>query len=85
MKLELEGGCLGLIQGQNATQSVSIAANGEKRVDWRVKVLKEGEAVIRIKALTDEDDLIPSQSMNPMSTITLFTSGLSPSFARKET
>ena len=55
VQLELEGDCLGLIQGQNATQSVSIAANGEKRVDWRVKVLKEGEAGIRMKALTDEE------------------------------
>ncbi|MBN2579397.1 MAG: alpha-2-macroglobulin [Pirellulales bacterium] len=32
-----------------------IPANGETRVDWRVKVLDEGEAVIRMKALTDED------------------------------
>ena len=29
--------------------------NGEARVDWRVKVLDEGEAVIRMKALTDEE------------------------------
>lgn len=53
--LELEGGCLGLTLGQSAAQTVNIAANGEKRVDWRVKVLKEGEAVIRMKALTDEE------------------------------
>jgi uncharacterized protein YfaS (alpha-2-macroglobulin family) len=32
-----------------------IDTNGEKRVDWRVKVLKEGEAVVRMKALTDEE------------------------------
>jgi uncharacterized protein YfaS (alpha-2-macroglobulin family) len=53
--LELDGGCLKLMKGQKQTQSISIAANGEKRVDWRVKVLKEGEAVVRMKALTDEE------------------------------
>ncbi|MGD0654353.1 MAG: MG2 domain-containing protein [Thermoguttaceae bacterium] len=34
---------------------VDIEPNGEARVDWRVKVLDEGEAVIRMKALTDEE------------------------------
>ncbi len=53
--LELDGGCLKLMKGQTQTRSISIAANGEKRVDWRVKVLKEGEAVVRMKALTDEE------------------------------
>ncbi|MEJ2220730.1 MAG: MG2 domain-containing protein [Desulfobacterales bacterium] len=53
--LELDGGCLGLIEGQKPTQMVWIGADGEKRVDWRVKVLKEGEAVVRMKALTDEE------------------------------
>jgi hypothetical protein len=53
--LELDGGCLKLMRGQKQTQSISITANGEKRVDWRVKVLKEGEAVVRMKALTDEE------------------------------
>jgi len=37
------------------TQKVTIAAGGEKRVDWRVKVVDEGEAVVRMKALTDEE------------------------------
>jgi uncharacterized protein YfaS (alpha-2-macroglobulin family) len=37
------------------TKSVDIESNGEARVDWRVKVLDEGEAVVRMKALTDED------------------------------
>jgi uncharacterized protein YfaS (alpha-2-macroglobulin family) len=53
--LELDGGCLALIKGQKQTRSVLIAANGEKRVDWRVKVLKEGEAVVGMQALTDEE------------------------------
>jgi uncharacterized protein YfaS (alpha-2-macroglobulin family) len=53
--LELDGGCLGLMNGQKQTKSVVIAANNEKRVDWRVRVLKEGQAVVRMKALTDEE------------------------------
>ena len=36
-------------------QTVEIAAGGERRVDWRVKVAHEGEAVIRMKALTDDE------------------------------
>ena len=53
--LELDGGCLALVKGHKQTQSVLIAADSEKRLDWRVKVLKEGEAVVRMKALTDEE------------------------------
>lgn len=51
--LELDGECLELIG--KATQQVHVEAGGEQRVDWRVKVVREGEAVIRMKALTDEE------------------------------
>ena len=53
--LELDGGCLALMKGQKQTRSVSVEADGEQRVDWRVKVLKEGAAVVRMLALTDEE------------------------------
>ena len=53
--LELEGGCLKLMKDQKATKSVLIEANSERRINWRVKVRKEGEAVLRMKALTDEE------------------------------
>jgi uncharacterized protein YfaS (alpha-2-macroglobulin family) len=36
-------------------QAVEIAAGSEHRVDWRVKVAHEGQAVVRMKALTDEE------------------------------
>ena len=36
-------------------QSIAVPANDEARVDWRVKVLGEGQATIRMKALTDEE------------------------------
>lgn len=36
-------------------QMVRIEAGGEKRVDWRVSVKSEGEATIRMSALSDEE------------------------------
>ena len=52
--LELEGGTLATMN-DDATQTVLVSANGEKRIDWRVKVTGEGEATVRMKALTDEE------------------------------
>jgi uncharacterized protein YfaS (alpha-2-macroglobulin family) len=54
VSLELEGGTLAVLSG-NAVQPVTIPAGGEKRVDWLVKVVSEGDAVVRMKAVTDEE------------------------------
>jgi uncharacterized protein YfaS (alpha-2-macroglobulin family) len=51
--LELDGGTLAF--AGNPQQQVRITAGGEKRVDWRVKVMSEGNAVVRMKALSDEE------------------------------
>ena len=51
--LQTEGGTLELLG--DATQTVKIAAGGEKRVDWRVKVTGEGDAIVRMKAVSDEE------------------------------
>ncbi len=51
--LELDGDYLAPIG--KLEQRLSVDANGEQRVDWRVRVMREGEAVIRMKALTDEE------------------------------
>ncbi len=51
--LELDGGCLEAIDG--APRTLSIAAGGEARADWRVRAVREGEAIVRVKALTDEE------------------------------
>jgi len=51
--LELDGNVLEAM-GEPA-QTVEIQPEDEARIDWRVKVLEEGEAVIRMKALTDEE------------------------------
>ncbi len=51
--LELGGDTLAAVGSM--TQEVRIPAGGEQRVDWRVSVKAEGEAVVRMKALTDEE------------------------------
>lgn len=55
VSLELAGGTLELIGG-DLTQTTKLAANnGEQRINWRVKVTREGEAIIRMKVSTAED------------------------------
>ncbi len=51
--LELDGSVLEPMD--ETSRTVEIAAGSEHRVDWRVKVAHEGQAVIRMKALTDEE------------------------------
>ncbi len=53
--LELEGDTLEPIDAGKLTQTAEIEPEGEARIDWRVKVLDEGQAVVRMKALTDEE------------------------------
>jgi len=48
-------GPLALIDEKTAKQNVTIKANGEKRIDWRVNVQNEGEVKITMSALTDEE------------------------------
>ncbi len=51
--LELVGGCLEPMD--KLTRKVTVKANGEIRVDWRVKAVKEGEITIRMKAIAKDD------------------------------
>lgn len=51
--LELDGPTLRPLE--ETSRTVEIAAGGASRVEWRVKVVGEGEAVVRMKALTDEE------------------------------
>jgi uncharacterized protein YfaS (alpha-2-macroglobulin family) len=53
VRLELAGDTIELPSA--AEESIEVPAGGERRVDWRVKVLREGEAVIRMLALTDAE------------------------------
>ncbi|KPK83373.1 MAG: alpha-2-macroglobulin, partial [Phycisphaerae bacterium SM23_33] len=43
------------VAGYYYWQTVEIPAGGEKRVDWRVSVVEEGQVDITMKALTDEE------------------------------
>ncbi|MDZ4287373.1 MAG: MG2 domain-containing protein [Prosthecobacter sp.] len=51
--LELEGGVLEMLPFDVA--SAKVPAHSEKRFDWRVKVIAEGEAKVRVKALAQKD------------------------------
>src|SRR5262249_7851334 len=53
VELELAGDTLSPLGGTSS--SVTIEANSEQRVDWRVKATREGEATVRMKALSDEE------------------------------
>lgn len=53
VSLELDGGTLAAIG--ETTRTVRIPAGGEQRVDWRVQVIGEGDAVVRMKAVSDEE------------------------------
>ncbi|MBN2024823.1 MAG: alpha-2-macroglobulin [Pirellulales bacterium] len=54
--LELDGKCLVVDDSLGPRErTVAIEPNGEARIDWRVNVNDEGEAVVRMKALTDEE------------------------------
>jgi uncharacterized protein YfaS (alpha-2-macroglobulin family) len=51
--LELDGSCLEAVEA--ARKVVRVNSRGEARVDWQVRVRQDGEAVIRVKALTDQE------------------------------
>jgi len=53
VELEVEGGALQA--PADVKQTVDVDAAGEKRIDWRVKVLASGQPKIRVRALTDEE------------------------------
>ncbi|MCC7474555.1 MAG: alpha-2-macroglobulin [Pirellulales bacterium] len=53
VRLELDGNTLELPTAAEST--VEIPAGGERRVDWRVKAIREGEATVRMLALADEE------------------------------
>ncbi len=65
VRLELDGPCLQPIAADDKSQSptttlvlpraVQIDSNAEQRLDWRVKVASPGTAIVRVKAITDEE------------------------------
>jgi hypothetical protein len=55
VSLDVPENLLKMIGDAPQTTDVRVPAGGEKRIDWRVKVLREGSADITVKALTDEE------------------------------
>ncbi len=55
VQLEFDKQLMGLLKDEKPQKTVIIPSQAEKRIDWRVKVLKEGEVAIRMLALTDEE------------------------------
>lgn len=55
VKLELEGENLTLMDGVKADATATVKPGEETRIDWRAKVLREGTAKIRVKALAQGD------------------------------
>ena len=53
VQLALEGETL--VGPKMLEEVFTLSAGGEQRVDWRVKVVREGTATIRMSALTDEE------------------------------
>ncbi len=55
VSLELDGGFLEPVANQQLTKTITLDTQKEERVDWRVKAVKEGTAIVRMKAVTDTD------------------------------
>lgn len=53
--INMEGDCLDLMHEGDRQRTVTISANGEARIDWRVKAIAEGNAIVTMQALTDEE------------------------------
>jgi uncharacterized protein YfaS (alpha-2-macroglobulin family) len=57
ISLKLGGDTLKLIDPSAVEQSAVIPKNGEVRINWQVKAVKEGEAVIQMSAVTGSSGL----------------------------
>jgi len=55
VSIEFDGESLALMRDGDASKRIRIPADGEQRIDWRVRVQREGEVVVRMNALTDEE------------------------------
>jgi uncharacterized protein YfaS (alpha-2-macroglobulin family) len=55
VSLETDGQTMEPMTGSTLTSSITIASGGEQRVDWRMRVLREGTAMLRVKAIANGD------------------------------
>ncbi len=62
VRVALELASDALVALDDVERYVTIESGGEARIDWRVRVAHEGQAVVRMKALTDEESDAVEQS-----------------------
>ena len=55
VEIGLEGDSMKVMKEGTSSKTITVPAGGEKKVDWIVKAVREGEASITMKALTDEE------------------------------
>lgn len=55
VSLETDGQTMEAVTGATLTTAVSLKSGGEQRVDWRMRVLQEGTAMLRVKAVASSD------------------------------
>ena len=53
--LETDGQTMEPMSGSSLSANIALKSGGEKRVDWRMKVLREGTAMLRVKAIASGD------------------------------
>ncbi|MCC6580381.1 MAG: hypothetical protein IT440_08050 [Phycisphaeraceae bacterium] len=55
VRLQVPSALMQIINDPRDTFEVRVDPNGEARVEWRVKILREGSAEVTVSALTDEE------------------------------
>ncbi|MGK0188984.1 MAG: hypothetical protein ACI9R3_004800 [Verrucomicrobiales bacterium] len=55
VSLETDGQTMEAMAGANLNATITLASGGEQRVDWRMRVLREGTAMLRVKAVATGD------------------------------
>ena len=55
VELQQEGDFLKLLEPERASQTINVPAHGQKRVDWRCRAMKPGEATLRVSAISTRE------------------------------
>lgn len=53
--LETDGQTMQAMAGSPLQAAITLASGGERRIDWRMQVLREGTAMLRVKAIASGD------------------------------
>ncbi|MEZ5329648.1 MAG: MG2 domain-containing protein [Verrucomicrobiales bacterium] len=55
VSLETDGQTMEAIDSSTLNSTITLTSGGEQRVDWRMRVLREGTAMLRVKAVASGD------------------------------